>query len=260
VGDETTPTYTFGDSDVAGDRLSLLAAVFEPTTAALLREVSPTPRLALDLGCGPGFTTRLVASTTQAERTVGLDASPAFVARAALRAPRGVAFVRHDVTRPPLPVDLPDVVFARYLLAHLPNPLVLADRWGAELARGGHLLLEEVETIETDLAVFADYLAIVTGMIASRGGRLDVGRDLAHAQLPSVGVTLSRAVPIAPSTAVVARIFSMNLATWQHDPWVRSHVRATDLDRIAGELGSRLDDDSDGHITWTHRQVVYARS
>ena len=47
--------YTYGDSDVATERLCLVAEVFEPTTRAFLRRAElENPRLALDLGCGPG--------------------------------------------------------------------------------------------------------------------------------------------------------------------------------------------------------------
>jgi len=41
------------------------------------------------------------------------------------------------------------VIYARFLLAHLPEPGVLAHAWAGELAPGGLLILEEVEWIRT---------------------------------------------------------------------------------------------------------------
>ena len=53
--------YLFGDSDIAARRLEVLAEVFaEPTRAFFLEAVPKRPRLAVDLGCGPGYTTHLL--------------------------------------------------------------------------------------------------------------------------------------------------------------------------------------------------------
>jgi len=49
--------YSFGDSEIAAERLALLARVFDPALRAFLERVAPRhPRLALDLGCGPDHT------------------------------------------------------------------------------------------------------------------------------------------------------------------------------------------------------------
>lgn len=75
--------YAFGDNEIARRRLMLLAEVFNPSSRPLLVEhVPPRAHLVLDLGCGPGATTRLVAEVTGADRTVGLDSSSSFLAAA----------------------------------------------------------------------------------------------------------------------------------------------------------------------------------
>jgi|SRR3990172_2982211 len=53
--------YTFGDSDVAALRLRLLSETYAESSAALLASVVAPPGGALDLGCGPGYTTELAA-------------------------------------------------------------------------------------------------------------------------------------------------------------------------------------------------------
>ena len=55
--------------------------------------------LAVDLGCGTGHTTRLLASVLRPRRALGLDQSASFAALAAADAPAGVEFAVHDVTR-----------------------------------------------------------------------------------------------------------------------------------------------------------------
>ena len=69
--------YAFSDSELAEQRLKLVADTFSESTSSFLRDVVDGPtRLAIDLGCGPGYTTRLLADTTGCERAIGLDESP----------------------------------------------------------------------------------------------------------------------------------------------------------------------------------------
>ncbi|HTJ41939.1 MAG TPA: hypothetical protein VL463_07565, partial [Kofleriaceae bacterium] len=59
--------YTFGDNDVASARLARLAALYDPETRALVaRAAQPPVALAIDLGCGPGWSTRLVHEIARA--------------------------------------------------------------------------------------------------------------------------------------------------------------------------------------------------
>jgi SAM-dependent methyltransferase len=62
------------------DHEGVVSEVFDPTSEAFVSEtVRNRPGLALDLGCGPGFTTRLLSRIARPERTVGVDRSEAFL-------------------------------------------------------------------------------------------------------------------------------------------------------------------------------------
>ena len=116
--------YTYGEGDSAADRLALVAELSEGATASFLAEaVGFRPRLALDLGCGLGHTTRLIAEVLRPDRVVGVERSANFLSKARATVREGISFVEHDVTRMPLPhggeVDL---IYARMLLSHLPDP------------------------------------------------------------------------------------------------------------------------------------------
>ena len=70
--------YTFGDTDLASRRLRRLAEVYEPETRALLQSLLASGeaagcRLAVDLGCGPGWSTQLLSDVLKPERTIGLE-------------------------------------------------------------------------------------------------------------------------------------------------------------------------------------------
>jgi SAM-dependent methyltransferase len=251
--------YTFGDGDTAARRLELLARAFEPSSRELLGAAVPQPPgLALDLGCGPGLSTAVVASATRAARTVGLDRSEAFL-DAARRAFPTLEFVRHDVATTAFPTPPPDLVFARLVLAHLPDPAGLARRWAGGLAPGGRLVLEEMEWIEAADPVLADYEARVLAVVEDQGAPMYAGPLLRHLDghdREQRSWTEVRTITVPASVA--ARIYGLNLETWRHDRFAREHFRRRDLDRLAARL-ARLAADADGRVEWGVRQLVVER-
>ena len=226
-------TYTFGDGDLARRRLDLLAEVYDRSSRALLAEVAPeAPATALDLGCGPGHTTRMVADVCRPARTIGVDASARYVdhARAIIGRP-GISFVAHDVTAPPLPGMPAGLIYARMLLAHLPAPLDVVARWRTQLAPGGVVVLEEVEAIEAPPGVLADYERLVTAVVAGGGGTMAIG--------PALGAALGgRSVDVPVDVVDAARMFGLNLATWGGDAVARGLATADEVDRLARELAA----------------------
>ena len=126
------PTYTFGDSDLAARRLALVAETFAGTSAAFMREsVTTRPQLAADLGCGPGYTTYLLADTLKPERTVGLDNSENFLADIRTNASGNVSFHLHDITTAPFPEAPFDLIFSRLVLTHLQDPETAIMHYGS---------------------------------------------------------------------------------------------------------------------------------
>jgi SAM-dependent methyltransferase len=236
-----------------------VSRIFDPPSIELLREaVTERPTLAVDIGCGPGNTTRVVHDVTGAIRTVGLDRSSAFVAEARQRfADRpAVEFHEHDVTVVPFPVTGADLIYARLVLAHLPDVVGTVGRWSTQLRRHGRLVLDEVDLIDTDNDVFDDYLRVVTGMIASRGADMYAGRLLDDITPPSGTVVERNVVRQLPvPTAAVAEMFGLNLSVWCDDPWVVANhlsiVRSLPERLAALALSTATDE-----IVWGLRQVV----
>ena len=253
------PSYTFGDTPLAAERLRLVARVFAEPSRAFLNEVAPArPRIALDLGCGPGVTTRLVAEVTGAARTIGLDASTAFLALAAIDAPPGVEFAVHDVTGLPLPEAPVDLVYCRLLLAHLPDPGAAVAAWASQLAPGGRLLVDEMEWIETNHPVLATYEETVVGLVASRGAPMYAGPIVDGIRAGSGWLQRSSVVRVFPvATSAAARMFSMNLTTWRDDPHIRAQHSPDAIERLARDLGALTESSDTGDITWGIRQAVY---
>ena len=259
--EETTPDYTFGDNAMAGDRLALLAAVFAPSSERVLRIATRrSDQVAVDLGCGPGHTTALLAQVSGATRTIGLDVSESFVDRARRDRSATLEFAVHDVTRTPFPTPSPDLLLRGFLLAHLPDPTTLIAAWCAQLAPGGRFVTVETERIDTSVEPFAIYEATARSMVAHHGANLQVGaltRDLA----PPKGTRIlhSELVTVEPSTAEAARLYGMNLATWRHDPFIVGSVPPAEIDRLARELADLEHSDAANELTFCNRQVIYER-
>ena len=244
-------SYTFGNNPTAADRLLVVARVFDPTMAAVLGELPRRRwRRVLDLGCGPGSSTERLARHLDARELVGLDASTDFCAAARDRMP-GATFVVGDVLAP-FPVRSPDLVYARYVLSHLPDPLRVARGWAAQLAPDGWCVLEEPDRIETDDDVFTRYLALTGGLVASHGADMYVGRTLA-----SLDATVNRVFELAVSAADAATMFSLNLASLRTDPWVIERHSAAELDELSDVLTARARGEATRpDVGWRVRQVV----
>jgi SAM-dependent methyltransferase len=250
-----------GDNQLAGDRLELLSGVFGESTSALLRAATPArTRVAADLGCGPGFSTSTMAEVTGAARTIGLDSSPSFIARARRDRDPALEFVEHDITDVPLPVGRPDLMFGRFVLAHLTDPGRVVGDWCTQLSPGGRLASDETEHIDTGVETFERYEEVARSMIAHYGANLYAGAVTRDLPPPSgTRMILSRLTDVRPPTADVARLFSMNLATWRHDPFVERQVPHREIERIAGGLEELQHSDATDELVFRNRQVVFER-
>lgn len=254
--------YLFRDTELAARRLQVLAEVFAPASRAFLREVLPfKPDLALDLGCGPGYTTRLLAEIACAKQTIGLDRSAYFVAQAQkVHATAQIAFLCHDITQVPFPTELSDLLSCRLLLTHLRNPQAVIESWAGQLQVGGLLLLEEVESIESRHPVFQTYLAIVEALLTSQANQLYIGPSLDQQQTSmELKRLLSRIYRLPVSTRQAATMFSMNIPAWKDTPFIQDHYAKIleELEQSLQELAQAST--GEGEIVWKMRQIAYQR-
>lgn len=252
--------YAFRDTESAEVRLALLAKVFELEMRGLLARIPKRPiRLALDLGCGPGFTTRLLMDAVQPLRVVGMDISWSYVRSARTRFP-DLEFVEHDVTQTPFPIESPDLIIARLLLTHLSDPVGILGTWANELAPRGLVAVAEVEFIRTEHPVFSTYLSVVESLIADNGGKLYLGPHLHNLADPKKLRRLSSEVYRAPvTTGDAAKMFSLNLSVWRADRFVVDNYDTSFLDVLARRLEQLQAQICRDGIEWGIRHTVYRR-
>ena len=151
---------------VAADYDNVGVAFFQPIADGLVEAVGARPGdRALDLGCGNGAATRVLADAVgSGGSVVGLDLSPAMVERA--RQALGdsatpVTLLVGDASDPDLPAASFDVVTASLVLFFLPEPAAALSRWVRLLAPGGRIGLstfgasdEQWQALEAPLREF----------------------------------------------------------------------------------------------------------
>ncbi len=147
-GTETNP-YALATGARAVRRLHMLHDIYSPVGRRVLLEAGLRKGMSVaDFGCGVGVVTRMLAETVgPAGRVTGVDVDEAQLAEA--RAWCGearienVAFVRADATRTPLPRDSYDLVYCRFLLLHLPDPMACLREMRKVLKPGGTIVVED---------------------------------------------------------------------------------------------------------------------
>jgi ubiquinone/menaquinone biosynthesis C-methylase UbiE len=130
------------------ERQYLLDQVLNPPTREVLARLPLIPGAnCLDLGCGQGNTTRCLADALQPATCVGLeyDAALADYAAAHSENPPNVRFQQGDAAQLPFADASFDIVFCRYLLIHIPEPLRVVREMMRVVRPGGFAIAYEAD-------------------------------------------------------------------------------------------------------------------
>jgi trans-aconitate methyltransferase len=255
-------SYTFGDSAIAAERLRIVAELMEPTARALLARVDAARvRDVIDLGCGPGHTTRMLADCFADAVVTGVDRSAAYVELARRDAPARCRFVTADVGREPLPGAPVDLVYARYLLSHLAGIPDHLARWCRALRPGGYLVLEEPESIASTDPEFASYERIAASLVQSTGAPFYAGPAIARAATPpGVERIHDETVAVDLTAGEAAAMFWRNARAWDRDALTRAGHDPAEVRAVADRLRAREADPTRGLFDWHQRQTIFFRT
>jgi SAM-dependent methyltransferase len=259
--DSNSSHYTFGDSDLAAARLERLASAYAPSSRQFLRKHLPEDvRVAVDLGCGPGYTTELLAALTRSQ-VIGYERSHAYVELARSLLPN-LTFRELDVLRPPYPDRDLDVVYSRFLLTHLHEPEVVLKACLEHLRPKGRLLLEETALLTSTLGPLQRYYALVAELQSHYGQELTIGQRLEQLvrELPDATISY-QIVPIELAASTMAQLHAMNIATWKRDPYMLSAHGPHELEALETELqGIAASGSSLATVTCEMAQVAIERA
>ena len=117
-----------------------------PAIELLARVPLAEARCVVDLGCGPGNSTELLAARWPQAEVIGIDSSEAMLASARERLPQ-LKFERADVADWQ-PARAPDLIFANAVLQWVPGHEALFPRLFSLLAPGGVLAVQMPDNLD----------------------------------------------------------------------------------------------------------------
>jgi trans-aconitate 2-methyltransferase len=205
-----------------------------PAAELLARVPLQAPRLAVDLGCGPGNSTELIMQRYPGATVIGTDNSPAMIEAARQRLP-GLVVELSDIADWH-PAEPPDLVYANASLQWVPDH--------ARLAPGGVLAVQMPDNLEEpthrlmrETAADARFAAAVGDADKLRARILTVA-DYYDLLSPMADVDVWRTAyqhPMADATAIVHWLRSTGLR-----PFLDALTPALQADYLA-EYQRRID-------------------
>ena len=194
--------YIIDGGRSGADRLAVLDRVLGPMSEDFLHRAGlRAGHSCLDVGSGSGELTRRIARMAAPGEVVGIDADPAvakIAAAATVSAPR---YLVGDAAALPGELTGFDLVHARFLLSHLPDPGAALAAMMSACRPGGVVAVQDV-----DMLMFARPRSwamdrarqLYCQAAAVRGADAHIGRRLAH-MLTRAGVRQVRSASFQPA-------------------------------------------------------------
>lgn len=142
-------SYVLATGEKAVSRLDVLERIFGPATRNLLCAAGLRSGMRVaEIGCGIGITAQWVSTEVgHGGSVVGVDSSPEQLRigekRAAESGTTNLSFREGNAYETGLPGDCFDLVYSRFLLCHLADPLKALAEMSSLLKRGGILVCED---------------------------------------------------------------------------------------------------------------------
>lgn len=230
-------TYVIRGGLEGREHLQVLSRVMWPGTSALFDRIGIAQDAnCLDVGCGSGDVAIALAQRAPRRRTLGVDIdevkiSMAIVDSATATNPN-VEFRVGNIFDTPTDSERFDVVYVRFVLTHLPNPLAALQTLSQWLNPGGVLITEDIDFsghfCHPESAAFNRYVDWYSTAVRQRGCDPDIGPKLpsllSQAGFTHVDINVKQpagsdneAKQITPITleAIAESVLSANLTTLQ---------------------------------------------
>jgi SAM-dependent methyltransferase len=241
------------------ERQQLLEAMTAPITRRLLDSLALKPdSRCLDLACGIGQTTRLIATYLGPQgECVGVDQDPALIetARTGPPAKARLAFQTADASALPFDASSFDFVFTRYLLIHVPDPLAVLREMHRVARPGGIVAVQEPDNAyqctDPESWAFPRLIQVFEALFA----HACIGRNLVslfrEAGLKPRGATAE--LPIEFEGSNGKRLFRLTAEAMGPAILSRGIMSAQEFRKFCAEL-RRLEDDPT--IVWLSHPLV----
>ena len=138
-------TYTIEEKNL--ERQHLLAEYLAPLSLHALSDITlQSGARVLDLGCGLGDTSLMLSRQFPRTSVTGIDQDGTLIEAArAMNIAQGtnMQFEQGNALQLPFPADSFDLVFTRYLVCHIPNPLAVFEEMKRVCRPGGIIFAQE---------------------------------------------------------------------------------------------------------------------
>lgn len=124
----SSDSYLFGKKDGASERLALINEIYNPYSERFITQALTTPQgRVLDIACGPGLMSRWFAKQTNITSVLGIDIDAAAITNAAALCQAehltNAEFKMLSVYDLDLLDGEFDIIYLRFILLHLTNPI-----------------------------------------------------------------------------------------------------------------------------------------
>ena len=171
-------------------RLEIQAALFEPLTKQTLLNAGLKKDMScIDIGCGSGSVTRLMARVVgKTGHVIGLDIDDKYLqycSRLNIASKQNIKFVRHDISKSRLDIKEDfDIVYARFVFQHLRGKKEAVHRMRQMIKKGGAVLIQDLDHSPGSWLCYPENKAfntlrkIYAALIRKAGGDPLAGRKL----------------------------------------------------------------------------------
>ena len=232
-----------------------------PTSRALLRRAGLRRGTTfLDVGCGVGDLTRKVSRLGAV--ATGVDIDPGFVARARAASP-GLRFECLNVCDLESLGQTYDVVYARYLLSHLPDSAEGLRAMVAATRPGGAVVVEDIDfdlhVAQPRVPAFDSYLNLYRAVVRSRGGDPHLGRHLFRLAREAGLVSPEAGLQVrVMTTGEGKRISSLTLAGIRDSAVAGGLATSEEIDAMLNDL-RQFEEDPDTLVSVAGTYQVWGR-
>lgn len=180
----TNKTYLFGDKDSETERLDLLNAIYNPYSKKFLAEVlETTTGKVLDVGCAQGSMSQWLAEHDTVESVLGVDIDEHALNSATAKKIPKATFELHSV------YDLNqlhgqfDMIYERFVLIHLTNPIAALKAIFNQLKPGGIFVCDTgIHShcfSDPKTESYDQFIKLALQMFSSQGKDADLGKTIA---------------------------------------------------------------------------------
>ena len=256
--------YIHGTAVAEQARLAELNRLTNPAFVAFL--AVPEGARVLEVGSGLGLLCAAVAASAPGVRVVGLEQAPEQIAAAG--AAPGVEFVCGDAHDIPFADSTFDVVYARYLLEHVRDPVVVLSELRRVLRPGGRIAVQENDIsllrVDPPCVAFDAVWACFARLQERLGGDACIGSKLhrlfRRAELSAIELSVQPELHWRGSPGFEGWVANLigNVESGRHALQDRGLATGAEIDAAIAELEA-LRADADASITFVWNRAAATR-